>query len=257
MLNICHLHKISIQFTKFRYGFILKTNFMQKRQENFFRMAESVREVLNRHKEVWQGTPIFASEQAQFETLVTGLHRSTMFAQAKSTGVTEDKEQLKIKAISSTVHLARRAGVFALNTHNMELYEQLHFTKDLLYHFADKVLVAKMRFVETQLHRYQAELVAYSISPQEQQDFTALVETYAAIQARPRDVIVERKQYNNTGAGLIVQIRQALTKLDSLINIFDGTTFDQEYKSARIVINLGIRHRHEDEDKEQKEQKPS
>ncbi|HRP91107.1 MAG TPA: hypothetical protein PKX92_13840 [Edaphocola sp.] len=40
---------------------------------------------------------------------------------------------------------------------------------------------------------------------------------------------------------LLTSIREVLYRMDSLINLFEGTALKQEYRDARIIIDLGRR----------------
>lgn len=215
---------------------------MQKRQENFIRMAQSVQEVLSRREAIWHSSTAFVREQVHFKNFMDQLLQSLMHTQMQSKGVTEDKEQLKTDAVSITVNLAKRASVYALDHKDMELFEQLHVTKGNMHNNSDNLLLAKLHYVQKLLMERQPLLEDYSITPENLQQMGNAIKAYETILAKPRDVIVERKVHHYTIAQLIVLLRQTLFRMDYLINIFDGNTLVHEYKSARIIIDLGIRH---------------
>lgn len=211
-------------------------------QENFIRMANAVTDVLGRYPE-WKSVSAFEAEQQNFEAYMSMLQEKRIHAQMKSKGATEDKDALKEQAISLTVNLAKRASVYALNNNNMELFEELNANKAPFRIYADNLLLSKMRHIQILLMAMPpAPLERYSITSQNLQDMNAAINAYEAILSKPRDIIVERKMHNYTANQMIVLIREVLMKMDRLINIFSGSAFEHEYKSARIIIDLGTRH---------------
>ena len=75
-------------------------------------------------------------------------------------------------------------------------------------------------------------------------DFKAnrqLIDTYDKRLNRPRQLTVYRKVHNEDLPELIQARRKLLYKLDSLINLFDGTEFDTAYHNARRIVNSGSR----------------
>lgn len=215
---------------------------MRKRQENFIRMAQAVQEVLNRKEPVWQSATAFVREQVHFQNYMDALHQSLMHTQMQSKGATEDKEMLKNEAIAITVNMAQRASVYALNNKNMELFEQLHVNNAVLHHYSDHLLLAKLQHVQVLLTERQTALEDYSVTVQNLEEMDSAIKAYENMLAKPRDIIVERKQHNYTTGQIIDLLRQTLFKMDKLINIFNGSTLVHEYKSARIIIDLGFRH---------------
>lgn len=67
-----------------------------------------------------------------------------------------------------------------------------------------------------------------------------MIDAFDGLIARPRILIVERKTANqDVIPGLLSGLREVLYEMDSLINLFEGTALKQEYKDARIIVDLG------------------
>lgn len=70
-------------------------------------------------------------------------------AEIVSKGATEDKAAAELKAVQYAVNLAKRASIYALETNNMELHDQLRVTKTTLLRRPDTLAVAKLRDIHT------------------------------------------------------------------------------------------------------------
>ena len=68
-----------------------------------------------------------------------------------------------------------------------------------------------------------------------------LIDAYDKLLSRPRELTVNRKVHNEDLPELIQESRKLLYKLDSLINLFDGTEFEAAYLNARRIVNSGSR----------------
>ena len=75
-------------------------------------------------------------------------------------------------------------------------------------------------------------------------DFKAsrmLIDAYDKLLSRPRQLTVNRKVHSEDLPELIQASRKLLNKLDSLVNLFDGTEFEAAYHNARRIVNSGSR----------------
>ena len=75
-------------------------------------------------------------------------------------------------------------------------------------------------------------------------DFKAsrmLIDAYDKLLSRPRQLTVNRKVHSEDMPELIQASRKLLNKLDSLVNLFDGTEFEAAYHNARRIVNSGSR----------------
>ena len=124
----------------------------------------------------------------------------------------------------------------------MELHDQLRVTKSTMLRRPDTLTLAKMRDIHSRLSIIVADLEDYGVAVGDLESLKILIDAFDALIARPRTLIVERKGYNQGMIPeLLASIREVLYRMDSLVNLYEGTAFKQEYKDARIIIDLGRR----------------
>jgi len=100
-----------------------------------------------------------------------------------------------------------------------------------------------LRDVEEQLFSKLPSLSDYGVTPQLLTEYKQAIDQYEKLMAAPRDTIVKRKTLNQGITEQVRTFRQLLFKMDHLVNNFEGTVFEQEYHHARIVADLGTRHK--------------
>ena len=215
---------------------------MNQRDENFVSMGRAVQDVLSKHTAVWESKVAFKNLATQFNGLMNEVALAVEGAEIVTTGATGNKAQAETEAIKLTVNLAKRGSVYALEVGNMELHDQLRVTKSTLVRRPDTLTLAKMRDIHSRLSIIVADLEDYGVAVGDLESLKILIDAFDALIARPRTLIVERKGYNQGMIPeLLASIREVLYRMDSLVNLFEGTAFKQEYKDARIIIDLGRR----------------
>lgn len=213
---------------------------MRQTDENFISMSKAVRDVLEKHTNVWTANAAFNTQAGLFLSAMTAIDLAMEGAQIVSTGATDDKANAELVAIKLGVNLAKRASVYALNTGNVELHDQLRVSKSTLLRRPDTLTVAKLRDIRTRIEIIMSQLGDYGVTTNDLTAFESAINAFDALIARSRVLIVERKGYNQaTIPELLAELREVLYKLDSLINIFSGTELATAYKDARIIVDLG------------------
>ena len=215
---------------------------MNQRDENFVSMCRAVQDVLSKYTTVWESKVAFKNQVATFNGLMDEVALAVEGAEIVTTGATGNKAQAEADAIKLTVNLAKRGSVYALEVGNMELHDQLRVTKSTLVRRPDTLTLAKMRDIHSRLEGIVAELGDYGVVASDLDNLKVLIDAFDDLIARPRTLIVERKGYNQGMIpALLTSIREVLYRMDSLINLFEGTALKQEYRDARIIIDLGRR----------------
>jgi len=163
-------------------------------------------------------------------------------AEIVTTGATKDKDGLKKQAVMLGVNLAKRASVYALDIGNNELHDQLRVSKSTLERRPDTLALSKLIDIHTRLSGIVGVLADYGVSAGELTALKDAIDAYDAVLERPRHLIVERSVQNQVVIpSLLADIREDLYKLDSMMNLFQSHPFAQEYKRARMIIDLGNR----------------
>jgi len=215
---------------------------MRQTDENFVSMCKAVQDVLKKHSTVWTPIVAFKNQAMSFFELMTEIAECMEGTEIVSTGATQDKKNAEMKAVALTVNLAKRGSIYALDRDNLELHDQLRVSKTTLLRRPDTMTLAKLRDIHDRLNALISELADYGVLPEDLSELHNLTNAYEALVVRPRMLIVERKTYNQDMIpSLLSSIREVLYKMDSLVNLFEESAFNQEYKHARIVIDLGSR----------------
>ena len=215
---------------------------MKQSDENFVSMCKAVRDVLTKHTAIWEPRVAFKNQVTVFGGLMDDMDLAMESAEIVSTGATDNKTNAEMSAVLLAVNLAKRASIYAMEVGNMELHDQLRVTKSTLLRRPDTLTLAKLRDIHSRLEGVIADLSDYGVLPDDLVALKGMIDAFDGLIARPRILIVERKTANqDVIPGLLSGLREVLYKMDSLINLFEGTALKQEYKDARIIVDLGRR----------------
>ncbi len=215
---------------------------MKQSDENFVSMCKVVRDVLSKHEVVWSPRVAFKNQVSVFGGLMDEMDLAMESAEIVSTGATDNKTNAEMQVVLLAVNLAKRGSVYAMEVGNLELHDQLRVTKSTMLRRPDTLTLAKLRDIHSRLGGVIAELADYGVLPADLADLKSKTDVFDGLIARPRILIVERKTANqDIIPGLLSGLWEVLYKMDSLINLFEGTDLKREYKDARIIVDLGRR----------------
>ncbi|WP_222167065.1 hypothetical protein [Edaphocola aurantiacus] len=169
---------------------------MNQKEVNFLSMCRSVQQVLDTYKTTWWAVPVFVQNVEMFTQLVSELSTAAKGAELRSTGVTEHKLDTEVRAVQLAVNLAKRASVYALDTNNPALHDQLRISRTALIQRPDNLTLSKLRDVYTRLQALAAQLQPYFITETDLNNLNELNNAFEQQISRPRTTIVERKTYN-------------------------------------------------------------
>lgn len=213
---------------------------MNRRQENYLRMAGAVLKILTDHQPVWQKNKPFSLLVAD----VTGTYQSIATAQqasmAVSTGATTDKDQAAENAIELAVKLARFTQAYALDADNHQLHDQMKTSFRAMDRMPEDELAARLHDLHSRMNALDSKLVPYGVTRELLTELAAAISEYETLKPLPRAIVAERKGHNTSIPLLLRDIRTAFYKLDRLIDIWADTApvFVQLYRNTRIVIDL-------------------
>lgn len=214
---------------------------MTTKDENYLSMARTVNDVFTRYQTTWEANPRFTREVTAFRELIDSLINTKADSNIVTTGATTDKADAAMALYNQAVNLGKRASVYALDNENMELHDRLRTSRGSLANMHDTFALAKAKDIHNQLSAVKDELADYGITDTELGVLKTQIDAYDTLITRPRDLIVERKGHNESIPELMKKLRKSIYKLDSLINLFDETPFETDYRNARKVVRLGSR----------------
>jgi len=213
---------------------------MIKRHEDFISMLTVVGSVFDNHKTVWNTNSVFAGYVTNFNAKRLLIDAAAQGGEITTTGATQDKINAAEAAFEFGSKLSKRASVYALEQDNTEMHDQMRVSKGSLSQLADSKASIKLHDLYNRMVAAGEGLSPY-VSPEELTQFKTLIDAYDKLLSRPRELTVNRKVHNEDLPELIQASRKLLYKLDSLINLFDGTEFEAAYLNARRIVNSGSR----------------
>jgi hypothetical protein len=130
-------------------------------------------------------------------------------------------------------------------TNNYELRNSINYTKSNLKNTRDNILYDKAQLVYNTARPLATELAVYLVAQEDIDAVNALSTDYQNAIPAKRAAITAQKASTDNIRNAFKNIDNLLKdKLDNLVILFQVTnaTFYKEYKAARIIIDLGVRH---------------
>ena len=213
---------------------------MFKAQEDFISMMTVVGSVFDTNQPVWNTNSVFARYVTDFTANKLQIDAAAQGGEIITTGATQDKINAAVAAFDFGSKLSKRASVYALEQDNTEMHDQMRVSKGSLSQLADSKASTKLHDLYDRMAAVGEGLLPY-VSVEELTRFKSMIDAYDKLLSRPRELTVNRKVHNEDLPELIQASRKLLYKLDSLINLFDGTEFEAAYLNARRIVNSGSR----------------
>ncbi|GEM_PF-683063 len=245
---------------KHKYKTIVPTTFalvstakffkMKKTDEDFVSTVGVLESVFTKYESVWSTNPIFSAKIVQFRALSPLIMQTAAGAKIITKGASDDKTDAAFAACDLAADLARRASIYALENINLETHDQLRASRGMLSQMPDKDLSARLHDLYNRMVALGEPLAPY-VTPEELEKLQKLIDAYDKITSRPRELIIERRIFNQTFPEQRNEMRKIYYKLDSLISFFKGTEFEQAYRNARRIVRSSARKpKKKDEEKE-------
>lgn len=223
---------------------------MTDRQENKFSMYLATQAVLDNNNAVWAGTPAFVTAKGALDDAISGISKARQTQEKQTKGVTEDKSVAKEAAITKAVSVAAGTFAYASVTGNNTLKEQVNYSPTELRQSRDTILADRLRVIFNAASDNAAALVDYGIQAGDLTDLDALITAYEDVLEAPRTAIGERANATSELESLFDTADTILKEqLDKLVEIFKASAleFYNQYKSARVIVDLGRRSADSDE----------
>ena len=218
---------------------------MNKMQNNQRAMHMAVKNVFGKYAEHVGTLPVLEKLVSEFTSNNSEIDQVILVQEGKSTGITEQKQKEEMEMISQTVRTASAIYVYALDNSNFELAEKVSITPSYLEHLPQPSLQAKCTLVLNIAKEIIENLPDYGVTKKDVTTLEKEVNDYIELAAGPRTNIVTRAQATERLQELMkTQMDLLNQKIDKMMVMFKTTqpVFYNEYKSARIIVNMGVRH---------------
>lgn len=207
-------------------------------------MYKTVHGVMVANETKWVGIPAFVSTVNRLGEKIIEIDGAALVQSVDSTGVTEDREALKVQIADLTVKFGGVLKAFASISGNHKLLSKINGGDLVLLRLTKTNFINRVKHVIAAALKYEQELISYGIQPGEIQLLQVKFDEYSAMIEDPRMAIAERAVATNR-LDLLNSATSALLKkeLDQLMKIFrkDDVDFYKLYKSSRIIIDPGFR----------------
>ncbi len=211
---------------------------MDKKTLNFFEMTYTTNDLMQANLTRLEPYPQLTKDSALLNTTLGTTGGVMKEVQKDTSGATDDKSNARMAAILKTVSVARRASVYPMLTNNRQLFEQLDIQKSDLTRLAQTALTERLNGVYDDVVSIQEPIAGMGVPPEETTEMRTLIDAYAKYKAVPRTLTAQHKTLNQSSLpALKKELRTILDRLDRLMLVFEGTSFYEDYRNARIIID--------------------
>jgi len=226
---------------------------MNKRQINHLYMFKAVDTVLSKYETIVNGLPSLVNVCSAFRQNLAAIDSTLMVQEGQITGVAEQKQKEEDEMITVVMRVAAAMYVYAQDKNDLELSAKVTLSKNIkglsdtrLLNIAKTVLSLAQGIADNALANYGISAETITLLEKEIADFERLV-------TMPRSAVVTRSQATTQLAGLFTLtgdlLRDKMDKL-TLILATDNEVFYNEYRAARIIVDLSGSKSADDDDDE-------
>jgi len=220
---------------------------MNNRGNNRLKMYKTVQSVCGSNEAVWNGVPAFVTAYDRFTTKVNELEQ-LVFVQGNGTvGVKKVKDKEREKTADLAHKIASALRVWAADSENTLLEEQLNFAHSDLYHKGSATTQHLLVRVRDAAIANAIDLIAYGITQPHIDELVTQVEQLSIMFGSTRNAIVDRGKNTKLIEEVIHEIDLLLrSKIDHLVEVLkdEHHDFAISYGKAREVVDQhGKKHK--------------
>ncbi|WP_418892292.1 hypothetical protein [Limibacterium fermenti] len=211
---------------------------MDKRTLNFFGMTYTTDDLMQANLTRFEPYPQLNKDAVLLHTTLGTTGGVMKEVQIDISGATDDKTNAMMAAILKAVSIARRASVYPLLANNRQLFEQLDVQKTELTHLTQTALTERLNGIYDSVVSIQANIADMGVTPEEVAELPPLIAAFSKQKAVPRTLTAQHKTLNQSSLpALKKELRTILDRLDRLMLVFQSTSFYEDYRNARIIID--------------------
>lgn len=214
-------------------------------QENKFNMFLTTNGVLNEFEPTWTAIPAFSDIKSKVTNIITDISTYHQIQIADTTGITVDKNIIQQNLIEATLKVIHGLVAHAIVSGDNELLNRVNYNKTDLIHSRDTVLADKAQIIHDNAAPLVTELATYLVTPTDIETLSNLIKDYTDALPEKRIAVTQTKYSTDYLREKFLEMDDLLrNKLDKLILIFQDINpeFVSRYFTARIIIDLGVRH---------------
>lgn len=221
---------------------------MRKNQKNRYTMYEAVTAYLGENSAKYSDNEEFVEHLGSFRAAVTEIALTEDQRSKAVTGKTINKNILRDQVTIQALAVAGAVYAFAKKSGNVTLMESADQTKSKLKRFRDNGLVIELNSLKDKAVNISSDLERYGIAADKISQFTDNISAYSsAIGAKAAGGAL-RSGASKSMTTLFNEAGNILDSIDKMMDIYrvNEEAFYLGYQSARVVKDLGIRHKEQD-----------
>lgn len=223
---------------------------MTNNQVNQTAMMSTVGNIFVKYSEPISSIKAMSDSVTEFKITLSEIKKTVMIQEGKITGTTEQKQKEELEMINAVVRVAAALYVYGIDNSNFELTAKADINPSALKNMNQASLQAACTMALALAKEHINNLSDYGVSGADVSDLEKEINDYITLVAAPRSEIVTRSQATSLLKELIKKQMGLLNmKIDKIMVMFKDTqpVFYNEYKSARIIVNMGVRHNEPEE----------
>lgn len=225
---------------------------MQKLLANKQSMYQALQSMLATNKPKWEIVPAISTTIQALEGLLNEIDACTSITSDSKKGETMQKKELRMQIIERTIEISSILSALILQTSEQYVGTKLDYSKSKLVKMRDMQLETTCSAIAEQGTEHLTLMTTAGIDANDIEALKTDIKTFAELLPRQRLSVTERKTANEKLKDLFARTDTLLkTQLDRLMLRYKQTQpeFYSSYKNSRHVINYGVRHKKEKEEK--------
>ena len=209
-------------------------------QNNIVNMFQTTLSFLDENNSVWSKTPAFADAVTRAKTGLTAIQDAAQAQESPTSGVTQDKAQMRADFEESLLAIADQLSAFAAKQGDHDLGAKAEMTKSSLDKLTDNGLDQTAQRIVGLANTNLAALADFGVTA----DAVTALETaradYAAIKTSTREAAIGRKTQTESLPQLIANERSIFrNEIDKMVTgkKKNNPEFYSGYIAARIIVN--------------------
>ncbi len=229
---------------------------MNKTQQNQKSMFNAVGDTFNTYSAILDTNPAMVSSRTVFGTLMGELEQVEMVQSGHAVGHAELKQKEEAEMIQKTVQIAAILYVYAIDNNLPDLQKKASVSPSMLQHMSSEQLKTACLNIHSLAVKYKEIFVDYGSTPEEVDTLKKEIDDFITVISAPRSAIVTRSQATQRMKEIFSEINQLLkNKTDKLMVLFEPSHPEvyQNYKAARIIVDLNKGRKQEVEEEVEQE----
>lgn len=225
---------------------------MNKREENRYSMFRQVITELDKNPVEFTKYPGLVSAISEFKTLYANIAAKDDKYLTRTNGKLIDFELAEEKMVEAIMELAGFLKVIAKNEADNSLFEQVNFGVYDLTRMRDSNLAVKAESVYNAAQTNKSKLTAMNYTAEKLTDVKSKIDLFASALSDKENSYTEKTTFKLELNELFKMADDLLKEIiDDFMELYktDNPTMYNNYFSARIVKNLGVRHTKQEEKK--------